>query len=89
MKKISTKKILKYIVLAYLLYLAYTLPKADWDKNIIVTKTHKDGKVVRFAPKKSSYIKYMCAWWENCMKNKGLSGIVDEYILAPIGVTFE
>lgn len=71
MKKISIKKILKYLVLAYLLYLAYTLPKADWDKDIIVTKTDKNGQVLRFAPNKSSYIKYLCAWWENYMKTKG------------------
>lgn len=89
MKKPKTKTILKYALIAYLLYLVLSLPKKDWDNARTLTSTDKNGKIVRYQPKQSSYASYLIAWWEDVFQNKGLSYIVDEHILAPIGIKFE
>ncbi len=89
MTKIKTKTLIKYLVLAYAIYLIYSLPKQDWVADKIILSTNKAGQVVRLSPNQSSYIKYMVAWWKDTLNNKGLASIVDEHILAPIGIKFE
>lgn len=89
MKLPKTKTIIKYAVIAYLLYLAYSLPKADWDKGETLTETDDAGKVTRYVPKQSSYIKYLIAWWRITVKTKGAKGIIDEYLLSRLGINLD
>ena len=59
MNKLKTKTILKYAIIAYLLFLLLTLPKKDWDKKRTIEKTDKNGKIVRYQPKQSTYVNYL------------------------------
>lgn len=85
----KTKTIIKWLVLAYLLYLLYNTPKKSWEQSEIIEEKQPSGLITRYAPKQSSYIKYAIAWWKNKMQTIGFTGILDQYILAPIGVTFD
>lgn len=87
--EIKLKTLVKIAIIALILYKIYDIPRADWDKGITLTTTNDDGSTMRLVPKQSGYIKYILAWWKNTMKTKGITGIIDEYILAPIGITFE
>lgn len=87
MTKPKTKTIVKYAVLAYLLYLFISLPKKDWDNAVSFTLTDDAGKSVRYIPKTSSYIRYTLSWWKNAYKTKGISGLIDEHIIAPLGIS--
>lgn len=89
MKKLNAKNILKYTLLIYIAYLIYSLPKKDWEKGEIIEKKDENGKKSRYAPKQSSYIDYIGAWWSQTLKTKGLSGIIDEYVLGPLGMNKE
>ena len=89
MTKPKTKTIVKYAVLAYLLYLLISLPKKDWDNSKIIALTDDAGKTVRYIPKTSSFIPYTIAWWKSAFKTKGLSGLIDEHIIAPLGISVQ
>ena len=86
MKNLKTKTILKYAVLAYLAYLLCATPKTDWEKNIIVSYPGKNGQKETYVPKQSTYPEYAVAWWKQHTATIGITGIIDQYILAPIGV---
>ncbi len=85
----KTKTLLKYAVIAYLVYLLYSIPKKDWSKGTVITEKLESGATARYAPQQSAYIKYAAAWWRITSKQKGITGIIDEYILAPLGINFD
>lgn len=85
----KTKTIIKYLVLAWLLYLVYNTPKSSWIEGEIIEEKAADGKTMRYAPGQSSYIKYLITWWKIKMTTIGFTGILDQYILAPIGISFD
>lgn len=87
MRKPKAKTIIKYLILAYAIYLIYSLPKTDWEAGEIIFKNNPSGTITRYVPQQSSYVKYMGAWWSNTFNKKGITGIVDEHILAPLGIT--
>ncbi len=89
MTKPKTKTIIKWLVLAYLLYLLYNTPKTSWEQSEVIEEKQPSGRIMRYAHKQSSYIKYVIAWWKIKMQTIGLTGIIDQYILAPVGITFE
>ena len=89
MTKPKTKTIIKWLVLAYLLYLLYNTPKTSWEQSEVIEEKQPSGRITRYAPKQSSYIKYVIAWWKIKIQTIGLTGIIDQYILAPVGITFE
>lgn len=89
MEKPNTKQIIRYLVIAYILYLIYSLPKTDWQKERVISETDGAGRTTRYAPGQSSYLKYIRAWWTQTMKTKGLSGIIDEHVLAPLGIELD
>lgn len=89
MKKINTKTIIKYLLIAWLLYLIYNTPNSSWKKGEKIEETTDDGKTARYIPGQSSYIKYMFAWWRIKMNTIGFTGIIDQYILAPLGINFD
>ena len=89
MKKPKTKTILKYALIAYMLYLVLTLPKKDWDNKRTIAGKDKKGNIAIYVPKQITYTRYLIVWWKDVFQNKGLSYIVDEHILAPIGIKFE
>lgn len=86
MKLPKTKTLVKYAIIAYLAYLSYSIPRSDWDAEIVVTEMNATGSTIRYVPQQSSYVKYMLAWWRTNIKTKGATGIIDEYILAPLGI---
>lgn len=85
----KTKTLLKYAVIAYLVYLIYSLPKKDWSKGTVISEVQDSGAVTRYVPQQSAYYKYAAAWWRTAFKQKGVTGIIDENILAPMGITFD
>lgn len=87
-KNIKSKTILKWLVIAAVLYVLYKTPRTDWDNDVKVTIKNGD-KEERYFPKQSGYLKYALAWWKNEVANKGIGQLVDEHILAPIGITFQ
>lgn len=89
MTKPKTKTIIKWLVIAWLLYMLYNTPKASWEQSEIIEEKEPTGRITRYAPGQSSYIKYAMAWWKIKMQTIGLTGILDQYILAPMGVTFD
>lgn len=86
MKLPKTKTLVKYAVIVYLAHLCYSIPRTDWEAEIVVTEMNAAGVPIRYVPQQSSYIKYMLAWWRTNIKTKGATGIIDEYILAPLGI---
>lgn len=89
MKIPKTKTLVKYAVIAYVLYLLYSIPKKDWEKGKVISESLDNGSTARYAPQQSAYIKYAAAWWRITMKEKGITGIIEEHILAPLGISFE
>lgn len=89
MIKTKTKTIIKWLVLGYLIYLLYNLPKSSWDQLEIIKEEEPDGRVTRYVPGRTSYIIYIKGWWKLKMKTIGFTGILDQYILAPMGITFD
>lgn len=89
MTKPKTKNIIKWLVLAYLLYLLYYTPKEFWEQSKVIEEKQPSGQITRYAPGQSSYIKYAIAWWKIKLQTIGFTGILDQYILAPAGITFE
>lgn len=87
-KKITTKTIVKWLILIAILNILYKTPRTDWDNDVKVFIKNGDREE-RYAPKQSSYLKYAIAWWKNEMANKGIGQILDEHVLAPIGITFQ
>jgi len=89
MTKPKTKTIIKYLVIAYVLYLIYSLPKKDWEAGKVIAETNGAGLTTRYAPQQSSYLKYIRAWWSKTIKDKGITGIIDEHVLAPLGINLD
>ena len=89
MKLPKSKTILKYALIAAVIYTAYKTPRKDWDRNKIVEEKDKNGTIQRYAPNQSSYVKYCIAWWKNKTATVGITGIMDEYILKPLGLLDE
>ena len=89
MKLPKAKTLLRYAVITYLVYLIYSIPKKDWSKGVVITETLETGQTACYDPQQSAYIKYAVAWWRNTIKQKGISGITDEYILAPLGINLD
>ena len=56
MTKPKTKTIIKYLVIAYVLYLIYSLPKKDWEAGKVIAETNGAGLTTRYAPQQSSYL---------------------------------
>lgn len=88
MKKSNIKTLLKYIVVGYIAYLAYSLPKKDWQAGTMLT-TEDNGKVKKYYPNQCLYVQYMGAWWLDVINEGKFSQIIDEYVLAKIGIKFE
>ena len=89
MQKPKLKTILKYALIAYLAYLVYNTPKTSWNRGEILETTNDMGQIERLAPNQSSYAKYILAWWKTKISTIGITGIIDQYILAPMGINFD
>lgn len=84
MEESKLKILLKYIVIGYALYLLYALPKDSWEAGINMGSGDKI-----YYPKQCLYIQYAVAWWIDLINRGKFSDIIDEHVLAKIGIKFE
>lgn len=85
---IKLKTLVKIAIVALILYKIYDIPKTDWNRGIVITENNADGSISRYVPQQSGYLKYIAAWWKQTLNTKKITGILDEYVLSPIGITF-
>lgn len=88
MKKPTIKQILKFFIIGYLLYLFCTLPKKHWDAKINISTTKNEQKIIYY-PKQCSYVQYAAAWWMDTINSGKINQIIDEHILAKIGIKLD
>lgn len=86
---IKIKTLIKIAIITAILYKIYDLPKTDWNRGRDITENNADGSISRYIPQQSSYLKYIAAWWRKTLSTKKLTGVLDEYVLAPMGITFD
>ena len=51
--------------------------------------TEDNGKVKKYYPNQCLYVQYIGAWWLDVINEGKFSQIIDEYVLAKIGIKFE